>query len=87
MAENVQKYSLVLKKQIVDLYQTGHWSCSQLKCKYGVSKETVMEWSNQYTDTNDLNKTVILEQYRMLEKQIKSLKKDQEVLKQVINIR
>ena len=81
------EYSLASKKQIVDLYLTGHWSYSKLKCKYGVSKETVIKWSNQYTNIYDLNRTVVLEQYMLLEKQIQSVKKDQEVLKQVINIR
>lgn len=44
MAKKQKQYTLEFKQQIVELYQTGNYSYSQLQSEYGVPQSTMAKW-------------------------------------------
>lgn len=87
MAKNQKKYTMEFKKQIVDLYNTGNYSFSKLSSEYGVSKSTILSWVRNLSPINvSKTETASLKEYKALQKKMKELEIENEILKKATAI-
>ena len=82
MAKNQKSYTSEFKQQIVDLYNVGGTSYPQLEREYGVNRSTLSNWVKQLSPIKVSKvETVTLKEYKALQKEIQSLKIENEILK------
>ena len=83
MAKNQKKYTNEFKQQLVDLYHTGNYSLSQLASEYGVAKSTLLGWVNSLSPIQvSETETISMKEYRALQKKMRVLEIENEILKQ-----
>lgn len=87
MAKNQQKYTQEFKQQIVDIYNSGIKSYNQLESEYGVAKSTISGWVKQFSPVVvNGNETITAKDYKELQKKIKELEIENEILKKATAI-
>ena len=87
MARNQNKYTQEFKQQIVDLYATGNYSLPQLEGEYGVAKSTISGWIKNLSPIKvSENETISMKDYKALQKKMKELEIENEILKKATAI-
>lgn len=87
MAKNQKKYTEELKQQIVDLYDTGNYSLSKLESEYGVAKSTICGWIKNLSPIKvSETETISMKEYKALQKKMKELEIENEILKKATAI-
>lgn len=82
-----KKYTDDFKQQIVDLYNTGNKSFPQLESEYGVAKSTISGWVKRLSPIKvSETETITMKEYKALQKQIKELQIENEILKKATAI-
>ncbi len=82
MRENHKKYTQEFRQQIVDLYNTGNYSFSQLLEDYGITKPTLSQWINDLSPIQVSGTEIItLQEYKSLQKKIYELELENEILR------
>ncbi len=78
-----KQYTPEFKQQIVDLYQTGNYSYSQLQSEYDVPQSTIAKW---FKDTTPIaiseTETISYKDYKSLQKENQRLRMENEILHQ-----
>ena len=87
MAKNQKQYTQEYKQQMVDLYGTGNYSMAQLESEYGVSRSTLSGWiKNSSPIKVSENETISTKEFKALQKRIKTLEMENEILKKATAI-
>ena len=87
MAKNQKQYTPEFKQQIVDLYGTGNYSIPQLESEYGVARSTISGWIKNFSPIKvSENETISMKDYKALQKKIKELEIENEILKKATAI-
>lgn len=87
MAKNQKKYTQEFKQQLVDLYNTGTHSFPQLSREYGVAKSTILNWVRNLSPIQvSETETISMKEYKVLQKKIKDLEIENEILKKATAI-
>ncbi len=87
MAKNQKKYTPEFKQQMVDLYGTGNYSIPQLESEYGVSRSTLSGWIRHLSPIKiSENETISMKEYKALQKKMKDLEIENEILKKATAI-
>lgn len=80
-----KQYTEEYKKQIVELYNSGK-SSSEIICEYGMAKSTLHKWVNDYGKTGSFtakdNRSVEENELIKLNKELKQLRMENDILKQ-----
>ena len=88
MAKNQKKYTQEFKQQIVDLYNTGNYSFPQLSSEYGVAKSTILNWVRNLSPIQvSETETISMKEYKALQKKMRELEIENEILKKLRHIR
>lgn len=87
MAKNQRSYTPEFKKQIVDLHNKAGKGITELSNEYGIPKGTISTWIKtlspvQVSDTE----TVSLKEFKALQKRMKELEIENEILKKATAI-
>lgn len=87
MAKKQQHYTPEFKQQIVELYQTGNYSYSQLQSEYGVPQSTMAKWFKDATPIAiSETETISYKDYKALQKENQRLRMENEILKKATAI-
>ena len=87
MAKNQKRYTQEFREQIVELYHTGYKTFSQLESEYGVSRATLHNWIKKHSPVQvSENETITAKEYRALQKKIRELEIENEILKKAAAI-
>ena len=87
MAKNQKKYTPEFKQQLVELYNTGNYSYPQLASEYGVAKSTILGWVKELTPIKVSDtETISMKEYKALQKKIRELEIENEILKKATAI-
>lgn len=87
MAKNQKRYTQEFREQIVELYNTGTKTFSQLESEYGVSRATLHNWIKKHSPVQvSENETITAKEYRALQKKIRELEIENEILKKATAI-
>ena len=90
MSHNGNRYSEEFKRQLIDLHLSGK-PVKELADEYGLVEQTIYKWKKLYAATIkvDENKTISLKEYNALQKKMRELEMENEILKklQPYNIR
>lgn len=82
-----KKYSEEFKQQIVDLYNMGNKSLGELESEYGVSKSTMNGWIKKLSPVKVSDtETITMKEYQILQKKIRELELENEILKKATAI-
>lgn len=82
-----KKYTDEFKQQIVDLYNMGNKSLSELESEYGVSKSTMNGWIKKLSPVKiSETETITMKEYQALQKKIRELELENEILKKATAI-
>lgn len=82
-----RKYTDEFKQQIVDLYNMGNKSLSELESEYGVSKSTMNGWIKKFSPVKvSETETITMKEYQALQKKIRELELENEILKKATAI-
>lgn len=88
-----QDYSLAFKLHVVDEVERGDLTYKQVQMKYGIQgKSTVLQWLRKHGRLDWLNRDVMKERQtphqkiRELEKKVKRLEAEKEILNRAIDI-
>lgn len=82
-----RKYTQDFKQQIVELYNTGGKSLQQLESEYGVSKSTMSGWIKKLVPIQiSETETITMKEYKVLQKQLRELQIENEILKKATAI-
>lgn len=74
MAKNQRRYTQEFREQIVELYNTGSKTFTQLESEYGVSRATLHNWIRKHSPVQvSENETITAKEYRTLQKKIREL--------------
>jgi transposase len=86
MSSTGNRYSNEFKQQIVELFQSGQ-TVSKLSREYGIPTGTIYKWTKELTPviTED-GKTVTPKEVKALEKRIRELEMENEILKKATAI-
>ena len=80
-------WALTFKQQIVDLYNTGNYSFPKLSSEYGVSKSTILSWVRNLSPIKvSETETISVKEYKSLQKKMKELEIENEILKKATAI-
>jgi len=87
MDHNGKRYTEEFKKQIIDLHLSGK-PVAKLAEEYGLVEQTIYKWKKIYAPsiTTDDGKTVSLKQYTDLQKKMRELELENEILKKATAI-
>ena len=87
MAHNGNRYSEKFKRQIIDLYLSGK-SVSELAEEYGLVEQTIYKWKKLYAPSIEVdeNQTISMKEYKELQKKMRELEMENEILKKVTAI-
>ncbi|MBM7643969.1 transposase [Scopulibacillus daqui] len=81
-----KKFNEDFKKMIVDLYNTGS-SVKDLSSEYGVSDVSIYSWVKKYSPISlEDGSSVTSDDYNKLQKQIRRLQEENEILKKAMAI-
>ena len=85
MGHNSTRYTEEFKRQIIDLYLSGK-PVKELADEYGLVEQTIYKWKKLYATTIkvDENQTISLKEYQDLQKKIRELEMENEILKKAI---
>ena len=87
MAKNQKSYTPDFKQQLVDLYNTGNTSYPQLEREYGVNRSTICTWVKQLSPIKvSETETISAKEYKTLQKKVKDLEIENEILKKATAI-
>lgn len=87
MAKNQKKYTQEFKQQLVDLYNTGNYSFPRLASEYGVAKSTILGWVRSLSPIQvSETETISMKEYRALQKKMRDLEIENEILKKATAI-
>lgn len=87
MAKNQKQYTQEFREQIVELYNTGLKTFSQLESEYGVSRATLHNWVKKHAPVQiSENEIITAKEYRALQKKIRELEIENEILKKATAI-
>ena len=79
-------YEENFKKQIVKIYNQGNHSYKELTEQYGIAASTMRQWVIRYNNTRSFNaednKTHEEKRIKELEKKVKQLEMENDILKQ-----
>ena len=82
-----RKYTEEFKQQIVDLYNIGNKSMTELESEYGVSKSTMNGWIKKLSPMKiSETETITMKEYQVLQKKIRELELENEILKKATAI-
>lgn len=87
MAHNGTRYSEEFKRQIIDLYLSGK-SVIELANEYGLVEQTIYRWKKLYAPTIEVdeNQTISMKEYKDLQKKMRELEMENEILKKATAI-
>ncbi|OCL26531.1 transposase [Orenia metallireducens] len=86
MGSTGKKYTEDFKQMIVELYQSGK-SKSKLASEYGVSRISIDNWIELYTEIEvDENTSVTYKELLAIKKENQRLKQEAEILKKTLTI-
>ena len=87
MAHNGTRYSEEFKRQIIDLYLSGK-SVTELANEYGLIEQTIYKWKKLYAPTIEVdeNQTISMKEYKDLQKKMRELEMENEILKKATAI-
>ena len=87
MAHNGTRYPEEFKRQIIDLYLSGK-SVTELANEYGLVEQTIYKWKKLYAPTIkvDENQTISMKEYKDLQKKMRELEMENEILKKATAI-
>lgn len=87
MAHNGTRYSEEFKRQIIDLYLSGK-SVTELANEYGLVEQTIYKWKKLYAPTIEVdeNQTISMKEYKDLQKKMRELEMENEILKKATAI-
>ena len=81
-----KRYEENFKKQIVKIYNQGNHTYRELSEQYGISISTIRQWVIRYNNTKSFNaednKTDEEKRIKELEKKVKQLEMENDILKQ-----
>lgn len=84
MAKNQKRYTQEFREQIVELYNTGTKTFSQLESEYGVSRATLHNWIKKHSPVQvSEHETITAKEYRVLKKKMRELEIENEILKKL----
>lgn len=87
MAKNQKTYTLEFKQQIVDLYMKAGKGITELSNEYGVPKGTISTWIKSLSPIQvSESETISMKEYRALQKKMKELEMENEILKKATAI-
>lgn len=87
MSKIQKKYSEEFKKEIVKDHNENRKSLRQLESEYGVSRATIQTWVKNMSPIKSENgETITLKEYKQLQKRIKELEIENEILKKATAI-
>ena len=87
MAKNQRSYTPEFKQQIVDLHCKTGKGVTELSNEYGIPKGTISTWiKNMAPEINTGEETISLKEYKALQKKIKELEIENEILKKATAI-
>lgn len=79
-------YEENFKKQIVKIYNQGNHTYRELSAQYGIAASTMRQWVIRYNNTRSFNaednKTDEEKRIKELEKKVKQLEMENDILKQ-----
>lgn len=82
-----KRYDEDFKKTIVDLYNSGNKTISELKREYGLSNVSIYKWIKDYSPiTTDDGNTTNNKEISQLKKELARTKEELEILKKAIAI-
>lgn len=80
-------YTEDFKQTIVELYQSGNKSKSELAREYGVSRTSINNWIELYTEIKiDEDTTVTYKELLAIKKENQRLRQEAEILKKALTI-
>ena len=87
MAHNGTRYSEEFKRQIIDLYLSGK-SVTELANEYGLVEQTIYKWKKLYAPSIEVdeNQTISMKEYKDLQKKMRELEMENEILKKATAI-
>lgn len=82
-----KRYDEDFKKTIVELYNSGNKTISELNREYGISNASLYKWIDAYSPikTED-GKTTTNDEIKQLKKELSKTKEELEILKKAIAI-
>ena len=87
MAKNQKSYTPEFKQQIVELYNSGTKKMTELSSEYGVPKGTISTWVKNFSPIKvSEDETISLKEYKALQKKMKDLEIENEILKKATAI-
>ena len=84
MAKNQKSYTPEFKQQIVDLHCKAGKGVTELSNEYGIPKGTVSTWIKNLAVSE--TETISLKEYKALQKKMKELEIENEILKKATAI-
>ncbi len=87
MAKNQKSYTPEFKQQIVDLHFKAGKGITELSNEYGVPKGTISAWIKNLSPVQiSETETISLKEYKQLQKKMKELEIENEILKKATAI-
>jgi transposase len=87
MAKNQKSYTPEFKQQIVDLHNKAGKGVTELSSEYGVPKGTISTWIKALSPIQVSEaETISMKEYRALQKKMKELEIENEILKKATAI-
>ena len=87
MARNSKHYAEEFKQQIIELHLAGK-PVEELAAEYGLVEQTIYKWKKIYAPTIEVdeNKSISWKEYRALQKKMRELELENEILKKATAI-
>ena len=87
MDHNGKRYSEEFKRQIINQHLSGK-SVEDLANEYGLVEQTIYKWKRFYASTieADENQTISMKEYKALQKRMRELEMENEILKKATAI-
>ena len=87
MAKNQKSYTPEFKQQIVDLHNKAGKRVTELSSEYGIPKGTISTWLKNLSPIQiSETETISMKEYKALQKKIKELEIENEILKKATAI-
>ncbi len=87
MAKNQKSYMPEFKQQIVDLHFKAGKGITELSNEYGIPKGTISTWIKNLSPVQiSETETISLKEYKLLQKKMKELEIENEILKKATAI-
>jgi transposase len=87
MAKNQKSYTTEFKQQIIELHMKAGKGITELSNEYGVPKGTISTWIKSLSPIQvSETETISMKEYRALQKKMKELEMENEILKKATAI-